>query len=512
MYLEKGTAARGEGLSARAWKALLLAQSNGDLRNPPKIYYNRNKNSPLSWKSRLWYGNDSSSFPSVERTHPSWKSTLIRQKFVDYFKSTVTNPWWGSSLIQKMIPPCFLPMQEWINLKYFLRLRKRDYNRAVSVQKCVRAGGKHNDLENVGFTARHHTFFEMLGNFSFGDYFKKMRFILLGNFWRKELQIPKEKLLRHCFPKRTTKRQISGITKKVCLANVFSIWRKDNFWRMGWYWPCGPCSEIFYDHGPKAGKESDPYKGIAAGEDRFVEIWNLVFMQFLKKLLAWWNRYQNPSVDTGSGFERLVAAMQGKLVCQLWYGSFSTHDSESLPIGGLPIHWWSRQIKGSKSFEVTSALRGFGRSLSDPQLFLIADGALPSNEGRGYVLRRILRRGIHMDVNFPPHSLLPAMIEALIPSMKDAYPELEARREMILTTVREEETRFSVDFGSKGTHLLQESLNRLKTQNQNSFLAILFSNFMIPMVSLRIWLGWCLKSGASLDEEQFEKEMQLAKG
>jgi alanyl-tRNA synthetase len=176
----------------------------------------------------------------------------------------------------------------------------------------VRAGGKHNDLDNVGFTARHHTFFEMLGNFSFGDYFKKDAIHYAWDYLTNDLKIPKEKLYVTVFETDDEAADIWHKQEGIPKDRIFRFGEKDNFWRMGDVGPCGPCSEIFYDHGPKAGKESDPYKGILAGEDRFVEIWNLVFMQFYEDGPGKRSNLPKPSVDTGSGFERLVAALQGK--------------------------------------------------------------------------------------------------------------------------------------------------------------------------------------------------------
>ncbi len=439
------------------------------------------------------------------------KSTLIRQKFVDYFKKHGHQSVMSSSLIPENDPTLLFAnagMNQFKNT--FLGLEKRDYNRAVSVQKCVRAGGKHNDLENVGFTARHHTFFEMLGNFSFGDYFKKDAIHFAWEFLTKELQIPKEKLYVTVFETDDEAADIWHHQEGVPRERIFRFGEKDNFWRMGDTGPCGPCSEIFYDHGPKAGKESDPYKGIAAGEDRFVEIWNLVFMQFFEKAPGLMEPLPKPSVDTGSGFERLVAAMQGK---------FANYDTDlfqpmiqkACQLAGCQYIDDPDKLKDPKVFEITSALRVLADHCRSTA-FLIADGALPSNEGRGYVLRRILRRGIRYGRKLSStHSLLPAMIEALIPSMKDAYPELEARREMILTTVREEETRFLSTL-DQGTHLLQESLNRLKTQNQKlvpgDIVFKLYDTYGFPADLTRLMSE---EQGFTVDEEQFEKEMQLAK-
>lgn len=241
------------------------------------------------------------------------KSSEIRSAFINYFEKQGHRHVASSSLIPENDPTllfCNAGMNQFKNT--FLGLEKRDYNRAVTSQKCVRAGGKHNDLENVGFTARHHTFFEMLGNFSFGDYFKKDAIHFAWEFLTTVLKIPKEKLYVTVFETDDEAAEIWHKQEGIPKDRIFRFGEKDNFWKMGDTGPCGPCSEIFYDHGPKAGKISDPYKGIAAGEDRFVEIWNLVFMQYYENPPGTLTPLPKPSVDTGAGLERIVAAMQGK--------------------------------------------------------------------------------------------------------------------------------------------------------------------------------------------------------
>jgi alanyl-tRNA synthetase len=240
-------------------------------------------------------------------------SKEIRQTFIDYFKKNAHTAVTSSSLIPENDPTLLFAnagMNQFKNT--FLGVESRDYTRAVSVQKCVRAGGKHNDLENVGFTARHHTFFEMLGNFSFGDYFKKEAIHFAWELLTKELQIPKEKLYVTVFETDDEAADIWHKQEGVPRDRIFRLGEKDNFWRMGDVGPCGPCSEIFFDHGAFAGKEADPYKGILAGEDRFVEIWNLVFMQYDEKSPGQLVPLPKPSVDTGAGLERVVAALQGR--------------------------------------------------------------------------------------------------------------------------------------------------------------------------------------------------------
>ncbi|MFN7825645.1 MAG: alanine--tRNA ligase-related protein, partial [Pseudobdellovibrionaceae bacterium] len=242
------------------------------------------------------------------------KSNEVRGQFLEYFKKQGHEVLPSSSLIPENDPTLLFAnagMNQFKNL--FLGLEHKPYKRAATSQKCVRAGGKHNDLENVGFTARHHTFFEMLGNFSFGDYFKKDAIHFAWELLTKVYGIPQEKLYVTVFQTDDEAADIWHKQEGVPKDRIFRLGEKDNFWRMGDTGPCGPCTEIFYDHGPRAGREADPFKGIVAGEDRFVEIWNLVFMQFYEKSPGVMDPLPKPSVDTGSGLERLTAALQGKL-------------------------------------------------------------------------------------------------------------------------------------------------------------------------------------------------------
>ncbi|MCX7978330.1 MAG: alanine--tRNA ligase-related protein, partial [Bdellovibrionaceae bacterium] len=241
------------------------------------------------------------------------KSSEIRRRFVEYFKRHGHAHIPSSSLIPENDPTLLFAnagMNQFKNV--FLGLEKRDYTRAVTVQKCVRAGGKHNDLENVGFTARHHTFFEMLGNFSFGDYFKKEAIHYAWELLTKDFGIPKDRLYVTVHLSDDEAADIWHKQEGVPRERIFRF-DKDNFWRMGDTGPCGPCTEIFYDHGPKAGTISDPFKSIEAGEDRFVEIWNNVFMQYYEREPGQMEPLPKPSVDTGAGLERMVAALQGKV-------------------------------------------------------------------------------------------------------------------------------------------------------------------------------------------------------
>ncbi len=435
----------------------------------------------------------------------------IRSEYLNFFKKNGHTYVPSSSLIPENDPTLLFTnagMNQFKNT--FLGLDARSYVRAVSSQKCVRAGGKHNDLDNVGFTARHHTFFEMLGNFSFGDYFKKEAIHYAWEFLTKTLSIPKEKLYVTCYTTDDEAADIWHRQEGVPKERIFRF-EKDNFWRMGDVGPCGPCSEIFYDHGAKAGRESDPYKGIAAGEDRFVEIWNLVFMQFYDEAPGKQILLPRPSVDTGAGFERLVAALQGQ---------FSNYDTDVFS----PMIEQASQLSGqnyvmdpevlrtdSKIRENVAAMRVLAdhcRSTS----FLLADGALPSNEGRGYVLRRIIRRAVRYGRKLTTqHSLLPLLSETLIHHMGSIYPELIQRKDLILATLKDEEARFLQTLDN-GSSILQDEISKLKKQNQRLVSGEtafkLYDTYGFPLDLTALIAA---EQNLQVDEIGFEKVMQSAK-
>ncbi|AFY00197.1 alanine--tRNA ligase [Bdellovibrio bacteriovorus] len=436
------------------------------------------------------------------------KSSEIRNAFIKYFEKNGHKAVPSSSLIPENDPTLLFAnagMNQFKNT--FLGLEKRDYTRAVSSQKCVRAGGKHNDLENVGFTARHHTFFEMVGNFSFGDYFKKDAIHFAWEFLTKELAIPKEKLYVTVHISDDEAADIWHNQEGVPRDRIFRF-DKDNFWKMGDTGPCGPCTEIFYDHGPKAGTISDPFKGIEAGEDRFVEIWNLVFMQYFENPPGTLTPLPKPSVDTGGGLERMSAAMQGV---------FNNYDTDlfqpmiqlACKIGNIEyISDKEVLAKNPAAAEITSALRVLAdhcRSTS----FLIADGALPSNEGRGYVLRRIMRRAIRYGRKLSADkSFLPGMAEALIESMGSIYPELKTRRDHILNTIRDEEDRFIATL-DKGTTILEDELKKAKSKGikelSGEVVFRMYDTYGFPADLTRVIAN---EQGIEVNEAAFEKEME----
>ncbi|UXR64949.1 alanine--tRNA ligase [Bdellovibrio bacteriovorus] len=436
------------------------------------------------------------------------KSSEIRNAFIKYFEKNGHKHVASSSLIPENDPTLLFAnagMNQFKNT--FLGLEKRDYTRAVTAQKCVRAGGKHNDLENVGFTARHHTFFEMMGNFSFGDYFKKDAIHFAWEFLTKELQIPKEKLYVTVHLSDDEAADIWHNQEGIPRERIFRF-DKDNFWKMGDTGPCGPCTEIFYDHGPKAGTISDPFKGIEAGEDRFVEIWNLVFMQYFENPPGTLTPLPKPSVDTGGGLERMTAAMQGV---------FNNYDTDlfqpmiqlACKIGGIEyITDKDVLAKNPSAAETTAALRVLAdhcRSTS----FLIADGALPSNEGRGYVLRRIMRRAIRYGRKLSADkSFLPGMAEALIESMGAVYPELKTRRDHILNTIRDEEDRFIATL-DKGTAILADELSKAKAKGvkelSGEVVFRMYDTYGFPADLTRVIAN---EQGIEVNEAAFEKEME----
>lgn len=436
------------------------------------------------------------------------KSSEIRKAFIEYFKRQGHTHVSSSSLVPENDPTLLFAnagMNQFKNT--FLGLEKRDYSRAVTSQKCVRAGGKHNDLENVGFTARHHTFFEMLGNFSFGDYFKKDAIHFAWEFLTKELAIPKEKLYVTVHISDDEAADIWHHQEGIPRDRIFRF-DKDNFWKMGDTGPCGPCTEIFYDHGPEAGTIADPFKGIEAGEDRFVEIWNLVFMQYFENPPGTLTPLPKPSVDTGGGLERMTAAMQGV---------FNNYDTDlfkpiidhACKIGNIKYVSDKKVLaKDPKTAEITAALRVLADHTRSTT-FLIADGALPSNEGRGYVLRRIMRRAIRFGRKISEtQSFLPGMAEALITHMSEAYPELADRRDFIINTIRDEEDRFSATL-DKGTAILNDEITKAKAQGlkelSGEVIFRMYDTYGFPADLTRVIAN---EQGIEVNEEAFEKEMQ----
>ena len=326
----------------------------------------------------------------------------------------------------------------------FTGLEKRDYKRAVTAQKCIRAGGKHNDLENVGYTLRHHTFFEMLGNFSFGDYFKDEAIDYAWKFITKELSISPEKLYVTIYH---DDEQAYNAWKKVSGFNdnkIIRISTNDNFWSMGDTGPCGPCSEIFYDHGENF--KGKPPSEADETDDRFVEIWNLVFMQYEQVDKDTRIDLPSPSIDTGMGIERIAAVLQGT------NDNYKIDSIQKLIDHSIDITKENNETLNSSHRVIADHLRS--------SCFLIADGVLPSNEGRGYVLRRIMRRAMrHVHLLGYKKELMHLLAPTLITEMNNAYPELGRAERLILETLRYEEQRFK--------ELLERGIKHLDNEVKN---------------------------------------------
>ncbi len=439
------------------------------------------------------------------------KSKDIRQTFINYFAKNGHEPVASSSLIPENDATLLFAnagMNQFKNL--FLGLEHRPYTRAVTSQKCVRAGGKHNDLENVGHTARHHTFFEMLGNFSFGDYFKKESIHFGWELLTKELQIPKERLYVTVFETDDEAADIWHKQEGVPRDRIYRFGEKDNFWRMGDVGPCGPCSEIFYDHGPEA--EADPAKPSVMGGDgdRYVEIWNHVFMQYNEDATGR-HSLPKPSVDTGGGLERWAAVLQGKP---------NNYDTDLF----LPIIQTACQVskkdyvsdlkvlaKHQDVREVTSALRVIADH-SRATAFLIADGVMPSNEGRGYVLRRIMRRAIRYGRKLSDDpSLLMKTVATVVSEMRAFYPELERQVNLIMTTVEDEVTRFLSTL-DQGTEILHGHLDKISGRGQKmlngEMIFKLYDTYGFPVDLTRIMAQ---EKGFSVDEQGFHDHMEAAR-
>jgi alanyl-tRNA synthetase len=372
----------------------------------------------------------------------------IRAGFLGYFAREGHEIVPSSPLVPRNDPTLMFTNAGMVQFKnVFTGLEKRPYVRATTAQKCVRAGGKHNDLDNVGYTARHHTFFEMLGNFSFGDYFKDRAIELAWNLVTKEFGLPKERLT---------------ITVYVDDDQAFDLWKKiaglpdekiiriagaDNFWAMGDLGPCGPSSEIFYDHGDHI--PGGPPGSADADGDRFIEIWNLVFMQY--EQLAGGKRIDlpRPSIDTGMGLERIAAVLQG------------THDNYKIDLFGALI----QAVADLTNVDPDGPQQASHRVIADhlrATSFLIADGVLPSNEGRGYVLRRIMRRAMrHAELLGAREPLMWRLVPTLVREMGQAYPELHRAEALITETLKLEETRFRRTL-ERGLAILDEQSKSLK--------------------------------------------------
>jgi len=372
----------------------------------------------------------------------------IRSTFLDFFAKNGHEIVPSSPLVPRNDPTLMFTNAGMVQFKnVFTGVEKRPYQRATTSQKCVRAGGKHNDLDNVGYTARHHTFFEMLGNFSFGDYFKDRAIELAWNLVTKEFGLPKDKLTATVYVDDDEAydlwKKIAGLPE----SRIIRIAGSDNFWQMGDTGPCGPCSEIFYDHGDKIW--GGPPGSLEADGDRFIEIWNLVFMQYEQLPDGSRLNLPKPSIDTGMGLERTAAVLQGQ------------HNNYDIDLFVALIRTISELTGADPQGEQKASLRVIADHLRAAS-FLISDGVLPSNEGRGYVLRRIMRRAMrHAQLLGSRDPLMHRLVWALVREMGQAYPELVRAEKLIEETLRLEETRFRKTL-ERGLAILDEKSAGLK--------------------------------------------------
>ncbi len=374
-------------------------------------------------------------------------TTQIRNTFIDYFVKNNHTYVPASSLVPQNDPTLMFTNSGMVQFKdVFTGIDKRDYNKATSSQKSVRAGGKHNDLDNVGYTARHHTFFEMLGNFSFGDYFKEEAIYYAWNLLTKSFSIPKEKLYVTVFHDDEEAviywKKIANLTDE----RIIRIATNDNFWSMGETGPCGPCSEIFYDHGDKIFGGLPGTKN--ADGDRYIEIWNLVFMQFEQINKDTRIELPKKSVDTGMGLERISAVIQG------------VHDNYDIDLFQEIIGYTESLLKVKATGEELFSYRVIADHLRS-SAFLIADGVMPSNEGRGYVLRRIMRRAMrHAHQLGASEPLMYKLLPKLVDLFGHTFPEIKRAEDFVSSILKQEEERFKVTL-DRGLKLLEEETRTL---------------------------------------------------
>ncbi len=431
----------------------------------------------------------------------------VRQKFLDYFAQRGHRVVRSSSLVPAKDPTLLFTNAGMNQFKdTFLGQEKRDYTRATTSQKCVRAGGKHNDLDNVGYTRRHHTFFEMLGNFSFGDYFKRDAIAYAWELVTKDYGVSKDKLYVTVFREDDDAEDLWQKVAGVPKDRIFRLGEKDNFWQMGETGPCGPCSEIFYDFGPEAGPGTFPDN---PGE-RFVEIWNLVFMQFDRDASGKMTPLPKPSIDTGMGLERMSAVMQGVL---------SNYDTDLLrPIIDKAGELF-RKSYGEDS-RIDTALR-INADHARATAFLINDGVLPSNDGRGYVLRKIMRRAMrNARMSGVSEPYLYQLTGFVAEKMKDAYPEMLESIQRVARVVKDEEHRYATTF-QVAERFFQEAASRIVPATSQHAPPNVFVTTTAPLpgaVAFKLYDTYGLaldeqeemarEAGLTIDREGFTAEME----
>ena len=419
----------------------------------------------------------------------------IRSLFLNYFLKNNHKIVESSNLVPNNDPTLMFTNSGMVQFKnVFTGLEKKNYQRAVTSQKCVRAGGKHNDLENVGYTPRHHTFFEMLGNFSFGDYFKEEAIFLAWNLLTKDFELKKENL---CVTVYSEDEESFNLWKKIAGLSedkIIKISTSDNFWSMGDTGPCGPCSEIFYDHGNKL--KGGPPGSTDQDGDRFTEIWNLVFMQYEQISKTKRINLPKPSVDTGMGLERMSAVLQG------------THDNYNIDHFKKIINASSDLTKSPIQENTIASHRVIADHLRASS-FLIAEGILPSNEGRGYVLRRIMRRGMrHAHTLGCKNPIFYKLFSTLLNEMSQSYPELDRGKDLIIETLKNEEEKFS-SLLDRGIRILDDNMTKVKNKVLPGVVAFkLYDTYGFP---LDLTADILRSKNITVDTKAFEKEMQVSK-
>ena len=421
------------------------------------------------------------------------KAKQVRKTYIDYFRSKGHELVDSDSLVPQNDPSLLFTNAGMVPFKdVLLGVEKRPYTRAVSSQRCLRVGGKHNDLENVGYTARHHTFFEMLGNFSFGDYFKKEAIAFAWELLTENYSIPAEKLWITVFKDDDESETIWREDIGVPAERISRLDEEDNFWTMGDTGPCGPCSEIYYDHGPEI-EGSPPAIGSDPG-DRFIEIWNLVFTQFDRSQDGSLSPLPSPCVDTGLGLERMAAVLQDK---------HSTFETDLF----TPLIKDAAKICGTKDLNNPSL-----KVISDhlrASAFLVADGVSVSNEGRGYVLRRIIRRALrHADKLGAEKPVMSSMVPTLVKQMSDAYPILKKNSALIQANILQEEEQFASTL-VQGMSLLKEEVKNLKGKTISGELIFkLYDTYGFPP---DMTADFARENNLKVDLKGYEKSMNKQK-
>jgi alanyl-tRNA synthetase len=416
------------------------------------------------------------------------QSAEVRRRFLDYFSRNGHEVVASSSLIPHNDPTLFFVNAGMVQFKdVFLGADQRPYRRATTSQKCLRVSGKHNDLENVGHTARHHTLFEMLGNFSFGDYFKPEAIHFAWDLLTVHLGIDPARLWITVFEDDDEALQIWHDQEGVPVERIQKLGAKDNFWQMGDTGPCGPCTEIHFDHGPSISSDT---RGPAGGDDRYVEIWNLVFMQFDRDASGKLTPLPRPSIDTGSGLERVAAVMQGK------YQNYDTDVFQGIISHAAGL----ARVRYGDDRDTDVALKVIADH-TRAAAFLVADGVMPSNEERGYVLRRIMRRGIRYGVKLGlKGAFLHQTVQTCIDQFGDAYPELRERSTFITDVVKVEEERFAATL-DRGLALLEREFERKPAEISGRVAFTLADTYGFPVDLTQLIAA---ERGLAVDEAGFK--------